>query len=118
MLQGSKERLKRLDCTEACQNKDRATRLALALQIENPESRSSLGTAATVALYSDFLKDETKKDVSFANSVHKALTDLVLRAREVGRGMGEWGQIVRCSLCYAIFNFFFKCLPLLYLVYA
>uniref|UniRef100_A0A6A7FWG0 Transcriptional repressor NF-X1-like n=1 Tax=Hirondellea gigas TaxID=1518452 RepID=A0A6A7FWG0_9CRUS len=78
----NKDRFKRLECNDVCASKERASRLALALQIENPESRGSLGTAMGQAAYSDFLKDETKKDPSFASTVHKAMHDLVVKARD------------------------------------
>lgn len=94
LFQTSKERFKRLECNDACHSKERASRLALALQIENPESRSSLGTAATAASYSDFLKDEAKKDPQFGNMVHQALTSLVIKAREVG-GLTRGGRDTR-----------------------
>ena len=60
---------------------DRNRRLALALQIENPESREKLGSAGV--LFSEFIKDEARKDPNFANMVHNALSDLVLKAKEV-----------------------------------
>lgn len=60
---------------------ERNRRLALALQIENPETRDKLGNASV--LFSDFMKDEARKDPNLAKMVHDALTDLVLKAKEV-----------------------------------
>ncbi|KAA0202485.1 hypothetical protein HAZT_HAZT003773 [Hyalella azteca] len=85
ILGPSKDSLKRLECNDACHAKNRMTRLALALQIENPESRNSLGTSATTLAFSDFLKNMANKDPQFASMVHKALYDLVLKARDVSR---------------------------------
>ncbi|CAL4099586.1 unnamed protein product [Meganyctiphanes norvegica] len=74
------DKLKRLPCTDDCQTQDRNRRLAIALQIENPETREKLGNSSQ--LYSDFMKDEVRKDPVFAKIVHDALTDLVLKAKE------------------------------------
>lgn len=70
----------RLPCNEECQTEERNRRLALALQIENPEAREKLGSNS---LYSDFMKDEARKDPNLAKTVHAALTELVLKAKEV-----------------------------------
>ncbi|KAG7176998.1 protein shuttle craft-like [Homarus americanus] len=74
------DKLKRLPCNEECQTAERNRRLALALQIENPEAREKLGHSNI--LYSDFMKDEARKDPNLAKMVHDALTDLVLKAKE------------------------------------
>ena len=79
----NREKFKRLDCNDKCASKERASRLALALQIENPEAKGALGTATSAAAYSDFLKQETQKDPHFANMVHEALSDLVIKTRDV-----------------------------------
>ncbi|KAK3878523.1 hypothetical protein Pcinc_016866 [Petrolisthes cinctipes] len=73
------DKLKRLPCNEDCQTEERNRRLALALQIENPEAREKLGSSS---LYSDFMKEEARKDPNLAKTVHDALTELVLRAKE------------------------------------
>ena len=73
--------LTRLPCNEECQTEQRNRRLALALQIENPEAREKLGSSST--LYSEFMKEEARKDPNLAKTVHSALEDLVLRSREV-----------------------------------
>lgn len=69
---------KKLDCNEECSKMERNRRLALALQIENPDIQSKLAPPK----YSDFLKDVTKKDPTFAASIHDKLTDLVKLAKE------------------------------------
>lgn len=68
---------KKLDCNEDCAQLERNRRLALALQIENPDMSSKLG----VPKYSEFLKDMAKKDPTFATMVHDKLTDLVKLAK-------------------------------------
>ena len=73
------ERFKRLDCNDACALKERNRRIALALQIENPESRSTLGNSNSS--YTDTMKDMAKKDLSFVTAVHDALNTLVMTAR-------------------------------------
>lgn len=64
---------------------ERNRRLALALQIENPDARDKLGNASV--LFSDFMKDEARKDPNLAKMVHDALTDLVLKAKEVRKAL-------------------------------
>lgn len=71
----------RLPCNEECHTDQRNKRLALALQIENPEAREKLGSSSS--LYSEFMKEEARKDPNLAQMVHNALEALVLRAREV-----------------------------------
>ena len=71
----------RLECNEECLLADRNRRLALALQIENPENRDKLGNG--VVFFSDLVKDEARKDPSFASMVHNALSKLVLKTKEV-----------------------------------
>lgn len=74
------DKLKRLPCNEECQTDQRNRRLALALQIENPEAREKLGSSSS--LYSEFMKEEARKDPNLAQMIHNALEALVLRARE------------------------------------
>lgn len=69
---------KKLDCNEECSKMERNRRLALALQIENPDIQSKLAAPK----YSEFLKDLTKKDPTFATMVHDKLTDLVKLAKD------------------------------------
>lgn len=61
---------------------ERNRQLALALQIENPDAREMLGETKT-ALFTDFIKDEARKDLQFAQTVHSALNDLVMKAKQV-----------------------------------
>ena len=63
----------RLDCNEDCAKIDRNRRLALALQLENPDVSAKLSAPK----YSEFLKEITRKDPNFATMVHEKLTELV-----------------------------------------
>ena len=63
----------RLDCNEDCAKIDRNRRLALALQLENPDVSAKLSAPK----YSEFLKEITRKDATFATMVHEKLTELV-----------------------------------------
>ncbi|XP_064102062.1 protein shuttle craft-like [Macrobrachium nipponense] len=74
------DKLKRLTCNEDCKTLERNRRLAMALQIENPETRETLGNSSN--LYSDFMKEEARKDPSLAKMVHDTLTELVMKAKE------------------------------------
>lgn len=68
----------RLDCNEDCAKIDRNRRLALALQLENPDVSAKLSAPK----YSEFLKEITRKDPNFATMVHEKLTELVRLAKE------------------------------------
>lgn len=68
---------RRLECTEECGKLERNKRVALALQIRNPELSSKI-----TPRYSDFMKDWVKKDPNFCNMVHEKLTELVKLAKE------------------------------------
>ena len=68
----------KLDCNAECAKIERNNRLALALQIENPDLSAKL----TAPKYSDFLKEVAKKDPIFVQNVHDKLTELVKLARE------------------------------------
>ena len=81
-LQDPKERFRTLPCDEECHKRARNARLALALQIENPDSKASLGTAQNQPIYSDQMKQRAKLDPNFANKIHKQLTELVIMARD------------------------------------
>ena len=70
--------IKTLECNENCSRIERNRRLALALQIENPE----LTTKIAPPKYSDILKEMTKKDPNFMRSIYKSLEELVKLARE------------------------------------
>ena len=67
----------KLDCNEECAKFERNRRLALALQIENPD----ISTKLAAPKYSEFLKEMTKKDPNFASMVHDKLTELVKLAK-------------------------------------
>ena len=67
-----------LECNENCSRIERNRRLALALQIENPE----LTTKAAPPKYSEILKEMAKKDPHFVRKVHKHLEDLVKLAKD------------------------------------
>jgi len=67
---------KTLECNEDCALADRNRRLALALQINNPDPKPG------APRYSDALKDLAKKDQRFAQMVHDKLTDLVQLAKQ------------------------------------
>ncbi len=66
-----------LECGEECARLERDRRLALALQVENPNDR------IRAPKYSDFLKDYCKKEPAFARAVHVKLADLVKLAKDV-----------------------------------
>jgi transcriptional repressor NF-X1 len=61
---------RRLECTEECGKIERNKRVALALQIRNPELTSKI-----TPRYSEFMKDWVKKDPVFCNMIHEKLTD-------------------------------------------
>ena len=63
----------RLDCNEECAKIERNRRVALALQIENPDVSAKLSAPK----YSEFLKEITRKDPTFATMVHEKLSELV-----------------------------------------
>ena len=69
----------KLECNESCSQIERNRRLALALQIENPELTTKLGPPK----YSDSLKDMARKEPSFVKNIHKQLEDLVKLAKDV-----------------------------------
>jgi len=68
----------KLECNENCSIIERNRRLALALQIENPE----LTTKVAPPKYSDTLKEMVKKDRNFVQSINKSFEDLVKLAKE------------------------------------
>jgi transcriptional repressor NF-X1 len=72
------KRIDKLECNEECAKLERNRRVALALQIENPD----LTTKLAAPKYSEFLKEVTRKDLSFATMVHEKLTELVRLAKE------------------------------------
>ena len=58
---------------------ERNQRLALALEIKNPDLSSKLGNPT----YSQFLKDYARQNPTFVASVEKALSELVTAANQV-----------------------------------
>ncbi|CAH1109198.1 unnamed protein product [Psylliodes chrysocephalus] len=68
--------LKILECTEECRVLERNRRLAIGLQIRNPDLSQKL-----TPRYSDFLRQWGKKDPHFCQRVHDKLTELVQLAK-------------------------------------
>lgn len=82
MSSGSTKKAKNnrtLECNDECAHIERNKRLALALQIENPERESKLSAPK----YSTFLQDFARQDFPLAMKVHDELTKLVKLAKEV-----------------------------------
>ncbi|XP_044750760.1 protein shuttle craft-like [Coccinella septempunctata] len=69
--------LKILECTEECRVIERNRRLAIGLQIRNPDISQKL-----TPRYSDFMKGWAKKDPHFCQRVHDRLTELVQLAKQ------------------------------------
>jgi len=67
----------RLDCNEECSQLERNRRMALALQIENPDVSNK-----TTPKYSESLKDLAKRDPFFARAVHNAFAELVIKTKK------------------------------------
>lgn len=76
--QGAKKQnqLKTLECNDECKIIERNRRLALGLQIANPDLSGKL-----MPRYSDFMKQWAKKDPHFCQMVHDKLTELVQLAK-------------------------------------
>lgn len=68
---------KTLECNEECRLLERNRRLALGLQIRNPDLPSKLQPN-----YSEFLKTFAKKDPALIKMIHEKLTELVKLAKE------------------------------------
>lgn len=69
-------------CNSECAVMERNRRLALALEIKNPDLSSKLGNPT----YSQFLKDYARQNPTFVASVEKALSELVTAANQVCHG--------------------------------
>lgn len=67
-----------LECTTECAKLERNRRIALALQIRNPDLSPNV-----TPRYSDFMKEFAKKDAPFCNYVHEKLAELVTSAKQV-----------------------------------
>lgn len=76
--QGAKKQnqLKTLECNDECKIIERNRRLALGLQIVNPDLSGKL-----MPRYSDYMKQWAKKDSHFCQMVHEKLTELVQLAK-------------------------------------
>ena len=72
----STKQTKSLDCNEECALVERNRRLALALQIRNPNPKPG------APRYQDVLKEWAKKDSRFVQMVHDKLTELVQLAKQ------------------------------------
>ena len=73
-----------LECNEECSQLERNRRLALALQIENPDvSNRAVGGTGGPPKYSDFLTCYARKEPFFARTVHQALAALVMKTKQV-----------------------------------
>lgn len=68
---------KALECNEECRSLERNRRLAIGLQIRNPDLPQKLLTK-----YSDFIRGYAKKDPALVKSIHDSLTTLVKLAKE------------------------------------
>lgn len=68
--------LKTLECNEECKMIERNRRLALGLQIVNPDLSGKL-----MPRYTEFMKQWGKKDPNFCQMVHDRLTELVQLAK-------------------------------------
>lgn len=68
----------KLECNENCSKIERNRRLAVALQIENPELTTKVGPPK----YSETLKEMAKKDPNFVRSIYKSFEELVKLAKE------------------------------------
>lgn len=67
-----------LECNEECRVLERNKRLAIGLQIRNPDLSSKL-----TPRYSDFMRLWAKKDQYFCQMVHDKLSELVQLAKQV-----------------------------------
>lgn len=67
-----------LECNDECKLIERNRRLAIALQIRNPDLSAKL-----TPRYSEYLKTWAKRDARFCQMVHDKLTDLVQLAKQV-----------------------------------
>lgn len=69
--------LKILECTEECRLIERNRRIAIGLQIRNPDLSQKL-----TPRYSDFMRSWAKKDSIFCQKIHDKLTELVQLAKQ------------------------------------
>ena len=88
----------KLECNEECSQLDRNRRLALALQIENPDQAQKLAAPK----YSDFMVEFAKKDLAFASKIHNKLSELVKLAKEVCKYVNVDDHPKLCQLVYYV----------------
>lgn len=69
--------LKTLECNDECRIIERNRRMAIGLQIRNPDLSAKL-----TPRYSDFMRQWAKKDARFVQMVHDKLTELVQLAKQ------------------------------------
>lgn len=74
---GPVKNTKTLECSDDCRLLERNRRLAIGLQIRNPDVSAKLQPK-----YSDFLKGWAKKDPHFIQNIHDKLTELVMLSRD------------------------------------
>ncbi|KAK0166892.1 hypothetical protein PV327_004363 [Microctonus hyperodae] len=76
--QGAKKQnqLKTLECNEECKTVERNRKIALGLQIVNPDLSGKL-----LPRYTDYMKQWAKKDPNFCRMVHEKLSELVQLAK-------------------------------------
>lgn len=78
MLALARARPSRLECSEECAVLERNRRLAAALQIPNADVSGRAGPPS----YSEFLREEARRNPAFLSSLHQKLTELVQTARQ------------------------------------
>ena len=66
-----------LDCNDECRLLERNRRLAIGLQVRNPDLPQKLSPK-----YSEFIRNFAKRDATLVKSIHDALTNLVKLAKE------------------------------------
>ncbi|XP_041366295.1 transcriptional repressor NF-X1-like [Gigantopelta aegis] len=69
---------RQLDCDGECAIMERNRRVALALELKNPNLSAKLGNPT----YTEFLKEFTRKNLQFVSSVEKSLAELVHNAKQ------------------------------------
>ncbi|KAK3109128.1 hypothetical protein FSP39_023572, partial [Pinctada imbricata] len=77
-LTGKKTGKRQLECDSECALLERNRRVALALEIKNPDLSAKLGNPS----YSEFLRDYAKSNPHIVASIEKALRDLVQNAKK------------------------------------
>ncbi|KAG8299741.1 Transcriptional repressor NF-X1 [Homalodisca vitripennis] len=83
--------IKSLECSEECRVVERNRRLAIGLQIRNPDLSAKL-----TPRYSDLMRGWAKKDQRFCQYVHEKLTELVKLAKEFVSSLDRFNNIYVC----------------------